>query len=216
MAAIQIVVGVAATPSASDLLIKSWLNAIGHIGDFVDDDTAENTAGYDGVVITDSCATGSLGTKYEAVAKPVFLHEGFYVDTMRMTSGGDALTETATQWSIVAPTHPFVNGPYGVFSGTWTWAGSAQAVAYIDSDLSSFGAGVTQIAVSLVDASQKVMFAYESGATMASGTAPAKRGYFSFRDTVGANLNADGINAIKNAYTWAFGNQGAVTAWLGA
>jgi len=204
MGAIQLVVGVVGTPSTTDALIKGWLEALGHTVTYVDDDAAEDTTGINGIVIADSCATGSLGTKYDLVALPVISHEGFYVDTLRMCDIEGAATENDDSFEIVDPTHPFVNGPYGSFSGTWIWASTPTDAVYINDDTVNFGLGVTHIAVSSFVNTRKVMFAYELGSELATGTAPHRRGYFTVRDVAGPSLNADAISVLKNIYTWAF------------
>ena len=206
MGAIQIVVGDSAVPSTTDALVKGWLEEIGHTGTYVDDSTAENTAGFDGVLILDSCGTGNLGTKYEAVALPVVLHEGFYVDTMRMADIEGAGAEIINNFVIVDSTHAIANGPYGSFSGTVpVYSGGSPAAVYIDDTTVTFGAGVDFVAQSPTNTNFKVALAYESGETMASGTAPHKRGYVTLRDATGPNVNSDGIAILKNTYVWAFG-----------
>lgn len=217
MGAIQLVVGDAAVPSATDVLIKSWVEAIGHTVTYVDDDTAENTTGFNGIVIADSCATGSLGTKYVAVALPVVLHEGFYVDTMKMVSAESADEFSGTTIEIVNPAHPFVNGPYGSFSGTLTWATATAPVLYADDAVVDFGAGVNFVVERVGFPTFKALYAYEAGAALADASAaPAKRAMFIPRNLAGSLVNADGIKVLKNIYAWAFGNQGAAVAWLGA
>ena len=201
---IQLVVGDAGTPSTTDAIIKTTLEGLGHTVTYVDDDTAENTSGFDGVVLADSCGSGNLGTKYVSVALPLISHEGFYVDTLGMASAEGAVSELNTQIVIVDAAHPFMDGPFGSFSGTLTIQTSA-AFAYINDATVDFGAGVDQVAEAPTGTDNKVGFAYESGAAMSVGNAPAKRGYFTYRDTVGAALNADGLNILRNVYEWAFG-----------
>lgn len=209
MGAIQLVVGVVSTPSATDAVIKSLLESLGHTVVYVDDDTAENTTGFNGVVILDSCNTASLGTKYDTVALPVITHEGFYVDSLRMSDIEGAVAEVLTTFTITDDTHPFVKGPFGSFTGTLTWASSGTPGVYINDATVNFGAGVDHVARSPTDANFKTLFAYEAGDNLASGTAPAKRGYISLRDTAGTLLTSDFVHVLLNAYTWAFGRRAA-------
>ena len=71
MATIVLVVGNKASLTADDTPLQDRLvNTHGHSVVLRSDEEAAYGSAYDGVVISDSCAGATLGTKYSTVAKP--------------------------------------------------------------------------------------------------------------------------------------------------
>lgn len=204
MAAILQVVGDAAVPTTGDTTIRGWLESVGHVVTYVSDETAENTTGYDGVVICESCASATLGAKYDTAALPIILHEGGNLHLIRMmtvSAGGQEAGRTDID--ILDDTHPIFDGPHGSFTGQVAIQTAAN-LGRVDDVAADPAAGVSYLAQSDTSASFKTVLACESGAVLTSGNAPARRAFVFPSDPAAAALNADGIAIVKNAYVWAF------------
>jgi hypothetical protein len=204
MGAILMVVGDATVPTTGDTYLTGVLEGLGHTVTYVSDETAEDVTGFDGVVVTDSCSSATLGAKYDTVAIPLVDHEAQHWDDIRMITAAtvDEVSVTQVLWEDI--THAIADGPYGAHSGTDTIFSSAALLARSD----GLASGVVQIA-SNGGSTNVVCGAAESGATLTSGTAPARRVFMWPKEAAAALLTADGENPLKNAYYWAFGSVAA-------
>lgn len=205
MAAIKLIVGDAAAPQTVDTYVKGLLEGLGHTVTLTSDETAEDLTGVDGIVISESCSTTTLGTKYNTAAVPLITHEAFYIDTLRLSSneGGDSSGQT--QMTVLDDTHPIMNGPFAALTGTVTLLSAGGNLPFGFSG--TFGSGVSILAQQTSDSSHINVVAAESGATLASGTAPARRAFVTVPiNSDVANVTADAEALIKNAYVWAFGS----------
>lgn len=205
MAAILLVVGNAASPTTGDALIKTILEGMGYTVTYVSDEAAEDVTGMDGVVIAESVAGATLGSKYATVAVPVVALEQAYLDDMGFCTTADIGQQaTQTQVSWLSTTHPIADGPFGTFSGTTTIFGSPATLGRYD--FTGGGAGSQEnIASITADSTIIVCAACDEGTSLLIGNAAAKRAFIWPQDAASASLNSDGTNVLKNAFAWAFG-----------
>jgi hypothetical protein len=200
MASILVVVGNAGTPTSGDSYLEGVLQGLGHTVTYVSDETAEDVTGFDGIVVTDSCSSVTLGAKYDTAAIPLVSHEAQHWDDIRMITAASVTEISTTTITYEDDTHAIANGPYGAHTGTDTILSGSALIARS----TSVASGVTQIA-STGGATNIVCGAAESGATLTSGTAPARRVFMWPKEAAAVLLTADGENPLKNAYVWAFG-----------
>ena len=194
------VVGDAGNLGPSDLAIRNRLQSNGYTVQVVSDEVATAThATGKGLVLTSSTVgSGTLSTKFQNVAVPVINWETFVQDDYGFaTSLGNAGSQTAL--NITQAGHPLAAGlPAGI-----------RTVATVAGDFSWGEPGGSPIVIArLSDGSHPCLYAYEAGAAMSSGLAPARRVHLFLQNETFAVLNADGLRLFDAAVGWAMG-QGA-------
>ena len=150
------------------------------------------------VVISSTCASGEVGTKFTDVAVPVATWEAMVYDDLNMTSGtGWGIPSDQTELDVVDPAHPLAAG----LNGTLILYGTAEDVASAVPESSAAVVGTLA-----GDSSQALLFAYEAGADMYdSFTAPARRVGLPFRDLGPLYATEDGERLGLVAFCWAAG-----------
>lgn len=212
MAAILLVVGNAGSPTTTDSYVQDILeNDLGHTVTLRSDDDSGDVTGFDGAVLAESCSSATLSTKYDTAAVPIVIFEPGVIDEMRLVpAAGNGQTSEDTI-DIHEQNHPIMDGPFG------TAFGVEEAIYSSAGDISWYGiatggalpAGVTSVASLDESAGNNVtVMACESGATLASGTAPEKRAFMGWpREALSGNVNASGLAMLQNAFAWAFGQE---------
>lgn len=200
MGHIILVVGNKDVLTTGDLIIRGRLEGAGHTVTEASDEDAEFSGAYDGVFVSDS-ASGAIfntGAKYRTVDKPGVTTEnaawllGTYLGT------GDPLSS----WSVTST--PTLSA--GLSGTVAVYDAATQAQQGIE--VSTLPAGAQIVATALNDADKATYVFYESGATLVTGTAPARRVFFRVGDGAMDNLTADGLALLDGAIEWAFGSAG--------
>ena len=204
MAAILLVVGDSAAPTTPDSYLQGILEGLGHTVTLRSDDVADSVTGFDGVVIAESVASATIGTKYNTAAVPVITHETGNINDLRLSDVEGTTEVGGTQIDVPTTTHPIFHGPFGTFPlGTYTIFTSPAGLGYDDD--ATFPSGVELLAHSNVNSARQMVFACEAGATLTSGTAEGKRAFIFPTNTAAPGITATGEAMLKNAYAWAFG-----------
>jgi hypothetical protein len=189
------------TLGVGDAAVRDWLEAqLGFTVSIVDD-TASQTSDADGkalVVISSTCDSPEVGTKFTDVAVPIATGEVALYDDLNMTSATGWNVHTGqTALDVVDPTHPLAAG----LDGTLTLFTAA-------SDVGSAAAQSSAAVVATLagDDSRAVLFAYETGAAMYGGfTAPARRLGLPYRDLGPDRATEDAERLGLVAFCWAAG-----------
>jgi hypothetical protein len=191
-----LVVGVPGELSDGDTRLRMLLQARRFQVRVVDDNAAVNVAGAGLVVVTGSCASDTLTTKYRDVAVPIINLEPAAQDGLGMTAGTamDLGQANAGSLSIVMPTHPLaagLTGTVGVVSmpSSFSWGRPAPAAQ--------------RVATIMGQPTQVTLYAYSRGAMMISGPAPARRVNFFAADNAAPRLGANGVALFNAAIDWA-------------
>ena len=153
----------------------------------VKDDSASQTSdanGKDLVIISSTCSSGNVNTKFKNVAVPVMVWEPWIYDDMKMADDFGWDNDNERKIKIIDSNHPLANGngtgDKTVTNGTheFGWGRPTSSAAKV---------------VSTKDNNTKyTIFAYEAGASMVDGfNAPARR--------VGFFLTNDAADDLKNA-----------------
>ncbi|MFK8025406.1 MAG: PKD domain-containing protein [Ilumatobacter sp.] len=131
------------------------------------DTSAEDTAGFDLVLISATIAGGALDRAIADVEVPIIVWEPLVYDELGFTSAGwRSGTASQSMIDIEDPSHPTIEGDPG------------RRKVYTTSDSLSWGRPDGDVAVlaTLTNTDSKAtMFAYDAGAQMSSGAAPARR-----------------------------------------
>ncbi len=203
---VLMVVGNTSLNSGDDAL-KSWFQAANYrvtLQSFADV-LVEDAAGKDLVIITATGISSDIEGRLSGVPVPVIVCESFIFDDMGLTQAGDGVElgslNSQTQIQILRPEHPLAAGLSGVETmvandaGYFTWGVVA-------------GEGLN-IASLTTNASHSAIFAYESGAMLASGQPAAHRrlGLF-LGDFTAANFTAKGSRIFAAAVQWAINGTG--------
>ena len=146
------------------------------------------------VVISDSVLSSNVGTKFRDVAAPVITWEAWLFDDMRMTkaAGGNyGSTADQTALTVVDNRHPLAAGFSGQVSTNRSGVPFFWGVP---------GAGAVSVAT-LTGSSRSVLFAYDAGASMVGGTAPARR--VGFYGGAASSFTPDGWTLFETASRWA-------------
>lgn len=178
--------------TAGDLALQARLEAAGHTVTRVADDDAEFGGSYDGVVISDSCSGGTVGSKYDTVAKP-----GITLENVTWRLGTYLSGITGTDWTIEN-----VDGNGGL-TGTQTIYSEPVSQQGVDTD--TLPGAATVVARLTGDADHGVYVTYEAGGALTSGTAPARRVFLRIGDAAVPVLTAAGTALLDAAIEWAFG-----------
>ncbi len=204
--------------NVADTAIRDRLQALGHTVSVI---TALSSAsgdanGKDLVIISSTVTSGQIGTKFRDVTVPVINWETALQDEFLFTTGPNQGTATAqSTLNLVNAGHPLAAGlPSGirsVMSGTAT------------SGFSWGQPGGSPIIIARLNAAapndQPCIYAYEMGAAMLTGNAPARRVHLFLQNDTFTNLNNDGKTLFDAAVSWAIATPTIpVTAnlWTGA
>jgi len=216
MTAVLLVVGDAGAPTAGDLFLQSVLeDDLSYTVTLRSDDTADSVVGFDGVLIAESCSSATLGAKYDTAAVSVVTHEPGNVDMLRLSTSISFGDTSHTQITWLDTAHPIADGPFGTLSGTDTILSAASIISWINN--SDIPSGVTLVADLVSGGGTNITcLACETGAVLASGTAPAKRCFMWPKEAASALLTGVGLQAVQNCYYWAFEPTPQVIAWVTA
>jgi hypothetical protein len=199
---ITMVTNGAATPTPGDAVMANRLRRRGFQVTFISDVavTAADVVGQDLVLISSSAESGPLGIKLRDIGVPVVCAENGAFPTMGLT-GTTLATDygsTFNQTAVVIAADP-----------PWTDVALTGSVT-ITSTPAELGwavpaAGAVVRATMADNPAHAAWFAYPTGSQMASMVAPARRVGFAIRETVAANLTADGLTLFDAAVTFALG-----------
>jgi fibronectin type 3 domain-containing protein len=192
--------------TAGDVSIQQYLVDLGFAVTTVAEAVSSSTdaSGKQLVIISRSVGSGNITTKFDTVAVPVMVNEGLLLIDMRL-SASETTTNQADQTSlhIQNAASPLAAGLTG---------DPVVTIAPVSFAVGAPLASADNVATLVGDAARSPIFAYESGAALASGTAPARRISF-FLDDNGAaanmtapQLNADGRSLFSSAVMWAVGS----------
>ena len=192
-----LVVGDPAAPTAGDSRLRTALEAEGFEVRLLDDGApASMASGARLVVLTSSCSSSALGSKYRDVATPVLTLDSGVFGLMGLTGpivAVDHGEEQASQVQIVREAHPLAGGLTGSVAVVTQAAGM---------NWGRPAAAAEQIATFQGMADKVAIFAYERGAAMIGHTAPARRVGFFAADAAAERLTADGLRLLDAAVSW--------------
>jgi hypothetical protein len=166
------------------------------------------------IIISSTVSSGAVGTKSRDVPVPVINWETALQDEF-LFSTAQSTPANQTTLNIVNSGHPLAaglpSGSLSVMTGTTT---------------SGFSAGQplgTPIIIARINQPAPndfpCIYAYETGATMSTGTAPARRVHLFLQNDTYTNLNNDGKALFDAAVTWAMFSGSLVTdpyiTWAG-
>jgi hypothetical protein len=185
------------TPTPGDLVMIGRIKAHGFqdLKSVTDlDVTPEMVAGADLVVISSSAESGPFKAKLKDVTLPVLVVEDAEFTLMGMATSGNH-DAGVSQVTIVPAGAALV----GTATGTPTFSSKPGDLGW--------GAG-TNAATVVIGATMPgnpahaAIFGYEKGAQMSGMVAPGKRAGFAIRETLAANLNADGLKLFDSILEW--------------
>ena len=209
---LQLVVGNGSSPVSGDVNIHDYLVSLGYAVNYIDQTATANTTGIDGVVISESCSSGTVAGKYDAVTVPVLSFEQAIFNEMHLAAVDGTDTSPVGTLDVIDSSTPLADGQ----TGTITVTDTTTSLPYVAS--SNLGSGVIAYLSQAGNSSQVSGFAYDSGASMSGATAPAKRGYLPFKEVQWQPgwLNATGKGLVEAWLTWALtsGTPGNATANL--
>jgi hypothetical protein len=190
----------ASTPTAGDAVMRGRLLGRGFQVSLVSDAlvTAGAVADQDLVVISSSAESGTLGTKLRDVARPIVCIENGAFPIMGMTG-----TTLATDYGST-----FNQTAVNMSAGGSALAGTLTGTVTISSTPAELGwavpAAAAVVAATMADnPAHAALFGYAGGSQMVGLVAPARRVGFAIRETLAANLTADGLTLFDAAVTFA-------------
>jgi hypothetical protein len=190
-----LVVGAPGTLSGGDNRLRAAILSKGLTLRIADDNADANVTGVRLVVLSGSCASATLGTKYRDVMVPVVSTEAAVYDSMGMTGAGTGLGSTAGgSLAILMPGHPLAAGLQGTVGVVSTSSNLGWGRP---------GPGADRVASIPGIADQIAIFGYPKGAMMAAGLAADRRVGFFGTDDAAPNLAAAGVRLLGAAIDWA-------------
>ncbi len=154
--------------------------------------TAASVVGSQLVIISSSAESGPLQAKLKDIAIPVLCIEDAEFTKMGMATAGDH-TAGVSQVVIDAAGSALV----GAATGTLTISSKPGELGW-----ATPAAAALKGATLPGDPSRVVVFGYEKGAQMTTLVAPERRAGFAIRETLAANLNADGLKLFDSILEW--------------
>lgn len=183
----------ATAPSFADQNVEGLLNSLGIDVMLVSDEaaTAGDATGKDLILISSSVDPTALTADFSATAIPLIVWEADLYDDLNLaTSPGE--TAAITDLTIADASHPIADG---FVAGDTTVYAEALPMAS-----GQPGSGAVSVGAS---GGQSTLFAYDTGAPMTTGTAPARRvGFFASSTGTGSATFA-GMALLENAILWA-------------
>jgi hypothetical protein len=186
------------TLNAADNALRTRIQNLGYTVTVMDDNVTTNSSANGNVlvVISNTIAASTVGTKFRDVTVPVIVLDGELFSNMRMVSNGSSNYGSTNLTNVsVVNGHPIAG----------SLSGSTQV--YTSSQAATWGrptASAVTIAQNSSTAANKHIFAYESGSAMVSQNAPQRRVGF-FVATTNSALSANGNTLFDNAVKWATG-----------
>jgi fibronectin type 3 domain-containing protein len=171
--------------------------------------TSSDATGKQLVVVSASVGSANVAAKFDLTTVPVMVNERAIHTDMRLSASEPAPVANQTTVTVNNPASPLAGGFTGNLVVTDTPATFSVGIplASADNALTLFG-----------DSSQSVVFGYNTGAALTSGTAPGRRLAF-ILDDAGSGvpatadfLNATGWDLFGEAVTWATSTGGSVPA----
>lgn len=190
---IGLVVGNAASPTTGDALLKTRIESAGWPVAYVDDADAVPT-GRRGFVLSATTDAATVGTKYDAVTVPVLTINHNLWDDNRLAANVGASTASSADYDLEA--HAVTTGladPLTVLTAAQAQRGVLNA---------SIAAGGTVVARPGADAGRGAAWVVETGGTLTSGTAPARRAALFLPDAWLPLLTAGGQQLVENLVNW--------------
>jgi hypothetical protein len=190
-------------PAAVDDALQSRLEKLGFDVTLQSDEAAAQTSGFEVAIISESCASGTLPAGWGTTTIPVLLMELGFMDTMRLVDADTSVTlnTLGTQLNMVNGAHAaagdLVNGLVTVYSASSEFA---------HADKAGLPAGGTVIAEKSDDTTEATVVVYENGATLTTGTAPARRAVYGFGEAA-HNWTDDGAALFDSLIYWVGGYQ---------
>lgn len=204
MGSVLLAVGNHNSPTTTDTAIESRLVGLGHTVTIVSENGGDQSAGHDLVVCAESSSSGQLGGTYDTTAVPVLLLEDGVFTNMRLASSNAAFHDLITSTQLDEEnTHAVHDG----LTFPVSWYTSSQSPRVVD--ISALASGV--VALVRPDGSSVSCsgFVADTGATLTTGTAPARRGAYLVNDAQWAELAAGGLDYFDRMVEWVGGFSGA-------
>ncbi|MEM9202821.1 MAG: RHS repeat-associated core domain-containing protein, partial [Actinomycetota bacterium] len=178
--------------STGDKKLQERLRRRGFDVTFVDDNAAVPALDGVSLIVISDTSVASRVRKYETVTVPIIVAEhGAWDDLGLTTANGAAKNGKNVTITNDTDLDAGLTGTIQVITGSkMTRATNTQL-------------GADAIAVAAHTTGGQTIFAYESGTTMADGTAPARRVGFGFLNGAIQRLNANGRDLLDAAITWA-------------
>jgi len=202
---------VGSSTGASDSAISNRLQNAGYTVQVVSDSasTTGHAASKALVIISSTVGSGSVNTKFRDVAVPVINWEFGVQDDFGFTGNAAADLGTAsgqTTLNITNAAHPLAAG---LAAGIRTVATVASAFAWGEP-------GGSPIIIARLNSggNQPCLYAYDTGAAMVVGTAPARRVNLFLQNDTFVSLNADGLSLFDAAVSWAVGQATVPPSWV--
>lgn len=182
------VVADATSLNAADTDLKSKMEALGWTVTAKSDETAEGTVTQSVIVISESIAVATLGTKYRTNTKGLLLIDRGVVDNLSFGSTDGSAATALLNINIVNNTHPITTG---FSTGNINVLDETRQMTIVPK--SGLGSGAVTLAEQPGSSTQAMLFTYETGTSMDGGfSAPARRAFISLH-TYSEDLLADGI-----------------------
>ena len=194
-AALLVVGGSPTTLGPGDTAVRSRLEGLGYTVSVVGDtaSTAADATGKQVVVISSTSLSSNVNTKFKSSTVPVITWEGGLFDDLGMTAPSGTQLTGQTSLAIVTPGHPLAAGLSGTVVVTSTAGDFTQGSPNANAIIAARLPGTTTASI----------FAYDAGATMPGGAAPARRVGFFMSDTTAGSLTASGTALLDAAIKWA-------------
>jgi len=202
-----VVVGNPAGLTSRDSWVRDRLQDDGWAVSIVDDNGITSAAadGKQLVVITDSVSSSTVGATFKTTPVPVMVGEAFILDDMGMVGtansefGNTAADQTQIAVTAAGESHPLGANMFGTVT---------TSTAGVSHGWGKPAAAATKAATLVSDSTKATIFGYDTGATMSSGTAAARRvGWFHY-DGTASNLNTNAVALFRAAVRWATSQTG--------
>jgi len=183
----------ASSPSFADQNVEGLLTSLGFDVMLVSDEaaTATDADGKSIILISSSVDPTAFAVDFSATSIPLIVWEADLYDDLNLaTAPGE--TSAVTDLSIADDTHPIADG--FVVGDTTVY------VEDLPMAFGTPGSGAVSVGTS---GSQSTLFAYDDGADMTTGTAPARRVAFFASSTGTGSTTFAGMALLENAIIWA-------------
>ena len=184
-------------PPPGDDAVIEHLEAGGKVVTVVDDDSLGDVdpSRFDVIAISSTVTASKVGQTFTTTSVPVLVWEHYLYDDLGLIGNGRGMTAPSTDVEIVHDDHPLAGGLTGTVSVTTA------------RQRSTWGEPTPEAQVVAVDpaSDRAVVFAYEAGAALRSGIAPARRVAFHLSPRSAIDWSDDGKALFDAALAWSGG-----------
>ncbi len=186
----------------SDEAVKDRLESLGYTVTLKEDDKCDSNDGTDKglIVISSTCNSSKVGSKYRDINVPVIVWESYLYDDMKMTGTSVnthyGISDKISKLQVTDSGHPIMQGASGEYS---------IFTSNKNTNWGNPGNAASKVATIPGNPNCVLIFTYDTGAPMVGMNAPARRCGFFLEDDNAHKMTTTGWQIFDRTVQWTSG-----------